>query len=331
MAGRTTTPREERVQWLDTEIRAGRYPNPERMIAELNIQKRTAFADVAHLRDGLGLPVSWDKARSGWFYNEPCQPLPYLQMRASEAAALRRALLLARAYLTDADADALYRYLERVGEHVTAARPDGRRHESAGGGVRLLSGGPSPELLLACEEATRNRRKIALRYQSPRRDAPSERIVRPLHLHNENGEWCLLAHCESANDFRIFLLGRIQKWEFASEEAAFTRPPSFDAEAHLRRGLSLMTGGELVEVILRFDAYEARWVRERSLHTEETREELPDGALLVRLQTAWGEDGEALRRWLLGYGHHVEVLAPAQLRSGMQEEIAAMAALYKNS
>jgi hypothetical protein len=331
MTGRTTTPREERVQWLDTQMRRGSYPNPDTMQEQLHIKKRTAHADIAHLRDGLGLPVAWDKDRRGWFYSEPCQPLPYLQMRASEAAALRRALLLARAYLTDDDAQALYRYLERVGEHVTAANPNSRNYESAGGGVRLLSGGPSPELLLACEQATRERRKLSIRYQSPRQEEPTERIVRPLHLHNENGEWCLITHCESRNDIRYFLLGRIQQWAFASEEAAYSRPADFDAEAQLKRGLSLMTGGEMVEVVLRFDAYEARWVRERSLHPGETRQEEADGSLTVRFRAAWGDQGRALVRWLLTYGHRVEVIAPPELRQALQQEALALSALYTSA
>ena len=81
-------------------------------------------------------------------------------------------------------------------------------------------------------------------------------------------------------------------------------------------------------VALCFDAYQARWIRERSWHPSQSLEELPCGGLVLRLTVAGEGD---LIRWILGYGSHVEVLEPDWLRERVAAEAARMASLYGGS
>ena len=52
----------------------------------------------------------------------------------------------------------------------------------------------------------------------------------------------------------------------------------------------------------------------------------PDGTLLLRLSIAGEGD---LLRWIMGYGSHVEVLAPPHLRERVAEEARKMEAIYR--
>ena len=53
--------------------------------------------------------------------------------------------------------------------------------------------------------------------------------------------------------------------------------------------------------------------------------ELPDGQVQVEAQV---QDTQQLRWWLLGFGDHVEVLAPKALRQEFAEKSARMAERY---
>ena len=76
---------------------------------------------------------------------------------------------------------------------------------------------------------------------------------------------------------------------------------------------------------LRFDAYQARWIRERQWHPTQEVEELADGGLVLRITVAGGGD---LKRWVLSHGSHVEVLEPEWLREAVAEELRRAAQIY---
>lgn len=46
-----------RIQWVDAQIRAGRYPNARALAAAFEISHRQALRDLAYMRDSLGAPL----------------------------------------------------------------------------------------------------------------------------------------------------------------------------------------------------------------------------------------------------------------------------------
>ena len=75
-----------------------------------------------------------------------------------------------------------------------------------------------------------------------------------------------------------------------------------------------------------FDNYQARYIRARQWHPTQTIDEHDDGTLTLRFRS--GALAE-VRRWVMSYGSHAEVLAPAELRAEVNEEGAAMVARYR--
>ena len=67
--------------------------------------------------------------------------------------------------------------------------------------------------------------------------------------------------------------------------------PTGVPDAHLRRGFSMMRGGRMTTVSLVFDAYQARWMRERqTFHVDEHREDcrtVPCACLFQWVAMAW--------------------------------------------
>ena len=305
----------ERLYWIDAQIRDRQYPNADAVCAFFGVSRRTAFADRDLLLQRLNAPLVYNRRRAGWVYTDDTFILPFLAFTEPEAAALRRSLRAAQEYLSGSDAQAVSVLLARLLPYLSAPLDP----ESIGGAIHFYDGiAAEPALLEACRHAVRNRKRLHLHYRGAHRDEPTERIVRPYHLHNYRGEWHLIAWCELRGDFRQFFLGRVQTWDVLEPDRAFVRDGDFDIDAYLSKGLGLQHGTETVTIRARFTPYQARWIRERRYHSSQEIEEHSDGGLILTLRVAGMEEA---RRWLLSYGEEVEVLEPVELR----EQIAAQA------
>ena len=316
------------MRWLDAQIRAQRYPNAERMAAELGISRRQAFADCAHLRREMEAPVASDAEKGGWYYTEPDYvALPLLYLSEEEAVALRRALAVSAAHLSPTETEPLHRLTERLAVHTPALRTTGR--ESVGGASPhpAPSAVASPQLLSDVDRAVHRRYRLRLLYWGQHRGAETDRVVRPYHLHlDDGGDRYLIAHCEWRNELRTFLLGRVREWTVLEPDYAFARPGDFDGPTLIRQGFHLQHGGgELEEVQIRFSPRQARWIRERVYHPTQAIDELPDGGLVLSLRVTGLEE---VRRWVLGYGREAEVLTPLSLREAVHAEGVALVAVY---
>ena len=153
--------------------------------------------------------------------------------------------------------------------------------------------------------ALREHRLVQITYRANSTHETSERIIEPIELH-EGDRAYLSAYCRLRADVREFRLDRI----LALEVLAQTFTP--------RQGLLLeeddfWPDGE--------EDYEARVIfRQPALHMAGDakyehglldEEPLPDGNGLII--TFMPEHMGAFARWLLGFGPHVEVQAPAVL------------------
>lgn len=319
----------ERVLWIDAQIRGGRYPNLARVMDEWEVSRGTAHGDYRYLKDRLRAPLAFDRQHGGWIYTDPTFALPSAIVSEHEAAALRRALLVAREHLDPAAAAGLDAFADWLTPYLPTGRSTVGVAESAGGGSELfgLSGdvGVSPDLLRACVEAIRTRRKLHLRYHGAHRNEDTERTIQPYHLHHWRSEPYLLAWDELRQDWRTFLLSRIAEWHAPGEDAAFARDPTFDAQALLERGFGLFHGADLETVRVRFTPYQARWVRERRYHPSQQNEEQADDSLIVTVHVAGTAE---VKRWVLGYGREAEVLEPAALRADIAAEAKQLEKIY---
>jgi len=79
---------------------------------------------------------------------------------------------------------------------------------------------------------------------------------------------------------------------------------------------------------LRFDADRARWVRDEHWHTEQHGATLSDGRYELRVPY---EDPTELVLEILRHGDAVEVIAPADLRRTVADELARAARRYQVS
>jgi predicted DNA-binding transcriptional regulator YafY len=184
-------------------------------------------------------------------------------------------------------------------------------------GAKLQLG--AGEHLAEIHRALAERRTLRLRYYSLSRDAETERLVDPYHVTLYSGGLYLVGYCHLRREVRIFAVERIRAIETLRE--TFAIPADFDAEAYLRGAWGIVRG-DLVTVRAVFTRAVAPHIRGRLWHASQELRELPGGRLEMRMTVA---DTLEVRRWLLGFGAGVDVLAPPALREAIREEAEAVA------
>jgi CRISPR-associated endonuclease/helicase Cas3 len=315
-----------RLLWLDRAIRDQRYPNVHHLQDEFGVSRRTAFHTVGFLRGSLGAPVRYSKRRGGYYYEDPTYGLPTVFLQEGELLALLLAEQVTNQYLgTPMEAP-----LRAAVGKITRYLPEEVRVElSEVADIFRFGGASSMEvplgLMLGVQRAIRERRVLRILYYTASRDETRERDVDPHFLTNVRGDWMLVAWDHWRERDAVFMLARIQ--EFQMLERVFSRRPELNPQHYSQHTFLTEHGAEPYEVVLRFDSYQARWIRERRWHPGQQVKEQEDGGLILRMTVAGVGD---LTRWILGYGSHVEVLAPDWLRGDVASECGRAARIYRD-
>lgn len=306
-----------RVLRIHQALAKGNRLDAVRLAEELSLSPRTIKRDIERLRDFHGAPIEWDRARRTYVYTRPCPELPLLNLTADEALALALA-----------------------GDTFVAWRgtPLGRALSSAfakiGGGLGEAVSLPAKELTALITPAaegpdaeTENRafpvalqailRRQPLRFAYWKPHGPTTtRTVHPLHLAFLEHRWVLIAWDPKAGRAKRFILARMSSLEPRLD--SFEPPSGFDLHAHLAGSFGLHAGDALQTVRLRFDAYAAPYIQERRWHSSQVLTRHPDGSLEVELRVGHLLD---VRRWVLSWGRHAQVLEPPQLRTEIAGEL----------
>ncbi len=317
----------ERVLALDALIRAGRFPNARTIVEQFEVSERTAYETLEFLRDRLNAPVEHDSARGGWYYTEPSYALPAFITTEGELLSFLLSVEVASKYLGHSYEELLSRAIGNLSQslpnNVQLDLNELATHYSfvAGATARV-----NPRLLNEIPTAIRDQRPVQVSYYTASRDERSERTLHPYALRNVRGDWHLVAFDSLRDAVRIFALNRIEGWRVLDDQR-FSHIDGFSLEEYMSSAFLSERGGEPQEIVIEFDAYQARYIRERPWHaTQAPLEELPGGGVILRFTSGALEE---IQRWVLGFGSHATVIAPPTLRIAVADESIKMAKKYQ--
>src|SRR5438105_1736814 len=299
----------ERMLRIHQAIRAGKYPNATTLAGELEVSTKSIYRDIEFMRDRLELPVEFDGARNGFHYTEEVSNFPTLQITEGELFAL----LVAEKALQQYRGTAFERPLLSAFKKMAASLPDTISLNLADW-EQTISFRTSAEPILnlqifdALAKATAQKKQIDLAYRKPGQPKPEQRVVDPYHLANINGEWFLFAYDHLRKDIRTFVPARIMGVQRTGK--SFVRPLRFSLERTLRDSFGVHSGEGTFNVLIRFKASAAPYIREKRWHPSQELRELRKGGLELRLRlSSLGE----IERWILGWGANAVVLRPPEL------------------
>ena len=314
----------ERIYWIDQQIRAERYPNAHTVQAHFELRStRIAYEDRKFMIR-LGAPIKYNKSRGGWYYTDTTYFLPAIMLTREEITAFFLGEELFSRYLGTPFEAPLRLALDKIKQYLPEHVGYDLQKEAAvftftGGGRAMVD----PELLLELNNAILSKHSIEMEYYSASSGQTNMRTVDPYHLHNIHGDWYLIAYCHTRREPRDFLTSRIKAHKRLP--STFQIAPSFSLNAYLETGFLAERATEPENIVIKFDEYQARWIRERRWHTSQQIEELPSGELILHLRVGGVDE---VKRWVMGYGSHAEVLEPENLRREIKEEIEKMKKIY---
>jgi proteasome accessory factor B len=315
----------ERMCRLHALLQEGKYPNCAGMGRELEVSAKTIQRDLNFMRDRLELPIAYEPSKFGYYYTQPVDSLPSLDMSEGELVSL----LIAQKALHQHHGTAYEGPLRSACAKISEAMKGRVSVDINDLASRVFfkpesSSEVQPAVFETVGLAVRESRELSFLYRKLGGEVDERRRIRPYHLGCVNNQWYVFGWDVARKEMRTFALPRLRRPEVL--EKRFERPRDFSIEAFLSDSLGVFSSqGEVHVVKIRFTAWAAQLVRERAWHSSQKQRELPGGEVELELRLSSLLEVE---RWILSFGVHARVLQPAELVRSLRERIASMAALY---
>ncbi|MFX0195860.1 MAG: helix-turn-helix transcriptional regulator, partial [Candidatus Hodarchaeota archaeon] len=165
---------------------------------------------------------------------------------------------------------------------------------------------------------------VQMRYYALHRDEETAREVDPYKLWFMDGSIYLIGYCHNREEFRTFLLDRINDLEVTDKR--FLPRDDFSFEDYIGNSFKVFREEELVEVVVEFDKSIKQLIREKIWHPSQEIRDNSDGSIRVAFRVAGITE---IKHWLLGFGAKARVLEPANLRKEISNEARALLDHYK--
>jgi len=298
----------ERMLRIHQLLQAGEFPNATSLAREIEVTTKTIHRDLEFMRDRLNLPLAFDRARNGYHYTAEVSAFPTMQITEGEIFALVVAEKALQQYRGTSFEKPLLSALRKMQQ----ALPDTISLNLADI-EKTISFRTRAEPVLNLEifetlaQAVAQRQQLELLYRKPGA-AAEPRLVDAYHLANINGEWYLFAYDHARKDLRTFVPARIQSVKPTGK--TFERTQKFSLEKRLRDSFGVHAGEGEFEVVIRFNARAADYIREKKWHPSQTLRDLKGGGAELKMKLSSLAE---VSRWVLSWGGDAEVLKPREL------------------
>ena len=174
---------------------------------------------------------------------------------------------------------------------------------------------------IACEK----RQRLDLLYHSASRGELLQRKVDPYGIAYSDNALRLVGYCHTRQARREFVFdNRMRSLTILDE--TFEAQEGFDLNEYIARGFGGMKD-QPVQAVIRVDPPASRWVRSQKWPGLQKQIDLGDDQIEMHFET---EGREGLMRQILQWGSCAEVVAPADFREEIAQEIEKMTKKYEN-
>lgn len=317
--------RTERFYRIQQLLRQNRTVPVERFLRELEISLATFKRDLEYMRSRLNVPIVWDREIGGYRVDGrvAVQELPGVWFSDAEIYAL----LTMQRLLENLEPGLLAPHVAPLLERLRAAIGSGDHStDEVQNRIRILHLAKRTIPLKYFGSAARallERKRLRITYYTRARDEVTQRDVSPQRLVYYRENWYLDAWCHLRQDIRSFAVDAIRAAEMLDEPAR--EVPEAELNQVLAAGYGIFSGRDVQLARLRFTPERARWVASEEWHPQQRSSFDREGRYL--LEFPYSDDRELVMD-ILRHGPEVEVLAPENLRSIVQERLRAALAQY---
>lgn len=321
---RLSRPPLERMLKIHDELRRGALVNCTKLVAALEVSRKTIVRDIAFMRDRLDLPIEFDARIQAYRYTQPVNAFPTVNVTEGELLAL----LVAQRALEQYRGTPFHRQLEIAFGKLAGGLRD-RISFSPAVEMQTVSfkniglGRTDLAVFNHLSAAVLHHEEVTFGYRKPGTTEASVRRVQPYHLANRENLWYLVGFDTERQALRTFALPRIAN--VVRTKTTFRRPADFSPEKFFANALGVLGGTGDWRVVIRFSAAAAERVREREWHESQEMRDLPGGGLELQLRLGALEEVE---QWVLGWGAAAEVIGPPALRAKVKQTVGTLAEVY---
>ncbi|HEY4000968.1 MAG TPA: WYL domain-containing protein [Candidatus Xenobia bacterium] len=314
-----------RAYHVHLKLKRGMTVTAPQVAREFDISDRHAQRIFQSLREVWKAPLVYDRRLKSFRYTEPAFDLPACLMTEGQAIGV----ILAHEALLRHQGTPLAQQLSNAMAMFRECLPRSVSVDAQSLLNRVLFT-PLParpvdgEVLETVTTALERRCTVGIEYYSPTGDETTSRDIDVYHLAHIRGDWYAVAWCHLRRALRNFALSRMRS--VRPRHRSYVIPEDFDIHDHFRDGLGVLVGQEPHDVTLEFASDAARWASERMWHPTQETAWLEDGRLRLSMRVVVSME---LVRWILSWGGHVQVIAPALLRDQVVGEIQTMVNLYR--
>ena len=158
-------------------------------------------------------------------------------------------------------------------------------------------------------------KRCSVRYHSFRSGKKKDYEIDPLRFFENNGGLYVFVSFPKYGEIRILAVERIESLQVTN--TPFQYPEDFDPEKLLSSAFGIIFD-KPIRVKVRFSREVAPYIRERTWAPNQTITENEDGSIILEMETLGWLD---VKRWVLSYGRHAEVLEPIGMRQEIVEEL----------
>ncbi len=315
----------EREKTIDDILKKRLAPiSAEELSEQLGVDSRTIQRDIRNLRDFYSMPVLSHKG-VGYYYDEAGKgkkfPIVNKKLSEEEIKSLVMAYRLS-ATIPHQDLKKNIRQIFDKISHFVDFDLLKLENKISLKNVRYYQ--VDAAIFASVIDALRRSVKLKISYRSNNKNQESTRTIQPLHLVIYMGNWHLLALCEQKNDIRIFALSRIQKIEVLTKK--ISHPVDVKKIKDLvYRSYGIFLGGKQIKVVLKFAPQVYGIVKDQVWTFDQKLEENKSGEITLTLAVA---DFTEIKRDILSFGEHVQVVHPPELKRIIQDSIEKMAKIY---
>jgi predicted DNA-binding transcriptional regulator YafY len=304
----------ERMLRIHQALQSGGFPNATTLAREIEVATKTIHRDIEFMRDRLDLPIEFDAAKNGYHYIGEVSAFPTMQITEGELFAL----VVAEKALQQYRGTSFEKPLLSAIKKMEQALPDTISLNLADI-KQTISFRTRAEPILdlkifdALAKAVAQRKQLELLYRKPGQRNSEPRLVDPYHLANINGEWFFFAYDHARKDIRTFVPARIQSAKPTGK--TFERTQKFSLEKRLRDSFGVHSGEGEYEVVIRFNARAADYVREKKWHESQQLRDLKGRGVELKMKLSSLAE---IERWVLSWGGDAKVLKPRELAEAVR-------------
>ena len=299
----------------------------DELAEETGVTRRTIFRDLEAINEaGYPLTSEWQEGQKLYRFLTRFKDVPPISFTLQELMTLS----LLRSQLDLLNGTPFLEDMQSVFRKVNSVLPPrlaAHMERIAKVAHPLLQGkrdySRSAEALGLIRHALLHQQSISISYRSTGRGAPASYQIDPYTLLFQKGGIYLLGFAHNRQALRTFAVERIIAVEPGKER--FEIPEGFHAGQALEGAFGIVAEPPM-EVRIRFSPGIAHAIRDRVWHASQSVAEEADGGVLLSFRA--GGKMEILS-WLLSYGAHAELLAPAELRGELGRLVREAAGLYQ--